>query len=133
MATCIDVAGTKYPGAWPGIELEPLQGRSLVPIFRGEEREPHEDLYFQFSGNRALRKGPWKIVSHRRGKWELYNIDEDGTEMHDLADQKPELVQNLAIRWQVGAKRDRLKPKSMMPVGDKPGPRLMKDGRPAKN
>lgn len=133
MATCIDVAGTKYPEEWPGIDLEPLQGRSMVPIFQDEEREPHEELYFQFGENRALRKGPWKIVSHRKGKWELYNIDEDGTEMHDLADQKPELVQNLATRWQVGAKRDRLKPKSMMPVGDKPGPRLKKSGGPAKN
>lgn len=132
MATAIDVAGAAYPKAWPGIELEPLQGLSMLPIFRGEQREPHEELYFQFSNNRALRKGPWKLVSHQLGAWELYDIDQDGTEMHDLADQKPELVQTLAARWEAGAKRDRLKGRQAGPVKAKPGPRLLKDGRPEK-
>ncbi|NNE90928.1 MAG: arylsulfatase [Verrucomicrobiales bacterium] len=130
MATAIDVAETEYPKEWPGIELEPLQGKSLVPIFQGETREPHADLYFQFATNRAIRQGKWKLVSHRRAKWELYDMEADGTEMHDLADEKPELVEKLAKRWHELAELDRLKAQNAAPVTDKEPPLLKKDGRP---
>tara|TARA_R110002096_G_scaffold316010_10_gene510351 strand:+ start:528 stop:2117 length:1590 start_codon:yes stop_codon:yes gene_type:complete len=134
MATAIDVAGTEYPEAWPEIELEPLQGKSLVPIFEGKTRDPHDELYFQFSTNRALRQGDWKLVSHRRGKWELYNLAEDGTEMNDLADENPERVSTMAARWEELAKnKDRLKGPSVAPVTQKNPPALQKDGRPAAN
>lgn len=130
MATVIDVAKTEYPQSWPDIKLEPLQGKSLVPIFNGETREPHEDLYFQFSTNRAIRQGKWKLVSHRRAQWELYDIDADGTEMHDLADKNPDVVAKLAKRWQEMAKMDHTTGSQAAPVTDNKPPLLKKDGRP---
>ena len=123
MATCIDVAGTEYPVSWPGIELEPLQGLSLVPILKGETRKPHAELYFQFATNRAIRAGKWKLVSHRRARWELYDIDADGTEMHDLAAQHPEIVERLSQRWHQLAELDHLKAQNAAPVtGNDPPP-----------
>ena len=71
MATCIDIGSATYPQSE---EVEPLQGLSLEPLFRGEERTGHEELYFQFSTCRALRAGNWKAVSFYEQPWELYRI-----------------------------------------------------------
>jgi len=128
MATAIDLAETEYPKSWPGIELEPLRGKSLDPIFKAKEREPHKELYFTFGNNRALRTGKWKLVSHR-GAWELYDIERDGTEMKNLAAQKPELVQVLSKRWHELAEQDH---SSAKPVPTNPAPRLLKKGTPEK-
>lgn len=132
MATCIDVAETEYPDSWPNIALEPLQGKSLLPIFRGQQREPHKELYFQFRDNRAIRSGKWKLVTHRASQWELFDIEADGTEMHDLADQHPDVVKRLEARWHELAKLDRLKGKLAAPVSGKQPPLLRKNGQPLK-
>ena len=131
MATCVDVAGTEYPERWPGLELEPLQGRSLKPVFEGRRREPHPELYFQFNTNRALREGDWKLVTHRASSWELYNVAEDRTESKDLAADHPQRVKRMAARWhQLATEKDRLKPNLRKPVSGAPPPRLVKKGTP---
>ncbi len=130
MATAIDLAQTSYPESWPEIQLEPLQGKSLAPIFKGQTRDPHPDLYFQFSTNRALRSGKWKLVSHRRARWDLYDIDADGTESQNLADKFPEVVASLSARWHQLAELDRLKGAAASPVTDANPPLLNKDGTP---
>ncbi len=116
MATCIDLGKAEYPDS-KGIE--PLQGLSLTPLFRGEEHKGHEDIYFQFSSCRALRKGDWKVVSFYGQKWELYNIAEDRCEQNDLADQFPEQTAEMANRWhELAEKTDRLPEKDRRPVTD---------------
>jgi arylsulfatase A-like enzyme len=64
MATCIDLAGAEYPAQIADRAIDPLQGQSLLPIFKGEERAPHETLYFHFGNDRALRQGDWKLCHH---------------------------------------------------------------------
>jgi len=99
MATCLDVAGSDYPKVYDGRPIKPLRGKSLLPIFQNRQREGHEALYFQFSNNRAVRKGDWKLVSARGGPWELYDMAADRTELNDLARGKPELAKELAASW----------------------------------
>ncbi len=133
MATAIEVAETKYPASWPNIELEPLQGKSLVPIFQGKEREGHEFLYFHFGDNRAIRKGKWKLVTHRASQWELFDIQKDGTEMNNLASKHPAVVKELSELWhQTATEVDRLKGKAVKPVSGKTPPLLEKKGTPQK-
>ena len=120
MATCLEVAGRSYPDREG---LQPLQGKSLVPLFKGEEREEHAELYFVFNSCRALRKGDWKVVSFYGHRWELYNIAEDRCEQHDLAGQYPEKVNELSGIWHRMAEyTDMLPEKRRGPVKDLPAP-----------
>ena len=119
MATCIELAGAGYPEQIANRLIDPLQGKSLLPIFRGETRQGHETLYFHFGTDRALRQGPWKLVSAKLGKWELYNLDEDRTELNDLSEQQPERVAAMKAEWfRIAEEVDRLKGRALSPVGD---------------
>ncbi len=120
MATFIDLAEADYPSRIGDRQIDPLQGKSLVPVLRGETRLPHETLYFHFGTDRALRQGDWKLVSAKLGKWELYNLDEDRTELNDLSSQHPERVQAMQTEWfRIAENVDRLKGKALAPAGKK--------------
>ena len=120
MATFIELADATYPKQFGDRHIDPLQGRSLLPIFRGETRQSHETLYFHFGTDRALRQGPWKLVFAKLGKWELYDLVKDRTELNDLSDQQPERVAAMAAEWfRLAEQVDRLKGRSLAPTGDK--------------
>jgi arylsulfatase len=117
MATFLEVADATYPQQIGDRRIDPLQGKSLVPIFRGEIRPPHETLYFHFGTDRALRQGPWKLVSAKLGRWELYNLDEDRTELHDLHEQQPQRVAAMSAEWfRIAEHVDRLNQRALAPV-----------------
>jgi len=119
MATFIDVAGAKYPKRVGERKIDPLMGKSLLPILQGKEREGHETLYFHFGTDRALRQGPWKLVSAKLGRWELYNLDEDRSELNDLAAKHPERVKAMAAKWfDIAKNTERLKGRHLNPVKD---------------
>ena len=103
MATCLDLAGATYPKIYHGKEIVPLEGRSLGPIFHGQIRAGHEELFWEHEGNRAARQGPWKLVSRHPGAWELYNLETDRTELQNLAAQHPEKVRELAAKYDAWA------------------------------
>jgi len=105
MATCLDLAGVPYPEQFRGRSLLPLAGRSLLPDFLGKPIGEPRALYWATSGNRAVRIGPWKLVSAQGGPWELYNLRDDRTELHDLAGQHPDRVETMVAafnRWRQG-------------------------------
>ncbi len=120
MATFIDVGNADYPEQIGNRTIDPLQGKSLMPILLGEQREPHDELYFHFSSDRALRQGDWKLVSAKLGRWELYNMKDDRTELNDLSKVHPERVEQMATEWfRMAEEVDRLKGKQLAPVGTK--------------
>lgn len=107
LPTVLDVTETSYPDRYDGKAVQSIDGRSLLPAFRGEERE-RGVLAWEHVGNRALRKGEWKLVSSARftpGEWELYNMQEDRTETNNLVEQHPEKVAELERDWQAWADR----------------------------
>ena len=109
MATCVDVAGARYPQQRDGKPVTPLEGTSLVPVFAGESLE-RDLLFFEHEGNRALRIGDWKAVARGRHgqdnvKWELYNMAADRSELHDLARQQPDRLQRMVARWTAKARQ----------------------------
>jgi arylsulfatase len=112
LPTCLDVAGAEMPTELNGKTYEPISGKSLVPILKGQQREPHDWLYFNFTNNRAIRKGDWKLVSARGGKWELFNLNKDRCELNDLASAHPDKVKQLSELWkEVATNVEKLPPK----------------------
>jgi arylsulfatase len=100
MATCVDVAGATYPTT-----VTPLEGKSLAPILEGRKRRPHEALFWEHEGNRAVRQGQWKLVSRHPAGWELHDLARDRTEMGDLASRHPGRVRKMAALYESWAAR----------------------------
>lgn len=120
LPTIAEVARAEYPATHDDRAVTPVQGKSLLPILRGQQRDPHDLMYFQFSNNRAIREGDWKLVSARGGRWELYDLAADRTELRDLADEHPERVERMAKRWFDFAENVDKAPKNLRkPVGEK--------------
>jgi len=127
MATFIDVAGAKYPNHVGERKIDPLQGKSLIPILAGQQREGHETLYFHFGTDRALRQGPWKLVSAKLGRWELYNLKDDRNELNDLSSKNRDRVKSMSTTWFDIAKNvDRLGNNALKPVKDKLSPLMFR-------
>ena len=125
MATCVDLAGAKYPKQFNGQQIQPLEGRSLVPAFQGKPIQ-REAIFWEHEGNRALRVGNWKLVAKEpRGPWELYDMEKDRTEMHDLAAAQPDRLKWMVALWEQWAKRTSAIPWPWgKPYGEeKPGPK----------
>lgn len=106
LPTFLDVSGAVYPARFGGNETLPLEGKSLLPILRGEGVVAPRELGWQLYGSRAYRHGRWKIVwGVSTKKWELYDMETDRTETHDLAAERPGMVSKLSAAWQEWAKR----------------------------
>ena len=110
MATCVDVAGAKYPTEFHGQSILPMEGRSLVPAFENKPIQ-RDALYWEHEGNAAIRVGDWKLVRMGgKGPWELYDLKKDRTELHDLSAQEPDKAKDLTVKWEAWAERTHVKP-----------------------
>lgn len=104
MATILDVTGSEYPHEFNGKPIDPLEGQSLAPAFQqdGLQRRP---MYWEHEGNAAVRIGNWKLVKRFPWPWELYDMEADRTELHDLAAKHPSRVVEMAQQYEVWAAR----------------------------
>ncbi len=100
MPTMMDVAGASYPEQFEGRKIKPLAGKSLVPIFEGGQREGHEWLFWQFGKAKAARQGTWKLVRFGEADWQLYDLEADRTELHDVAKEHPDRVERMVAAWE---------------------------------
>ena len=112
MATCLDVAAAAYPSEFLGEAIKPHEGASLRPAFEGSAIHRTHPLVWEHEGNRAVRDGRWKLVAKEGRPWELYDLEPDRTEMHDLAPSEPERVRKMAAAWEAWAARA-----SVLPLG----------------
>ncbi|WP_146901425.1 arylsulfatase [Adhaeribacter aerolatus] len=120
MATCLELAGVKYPETYQGNVIKPLEGISLMPLFKGQQWAGHKAIYFEHEGNRAVRQGDWKLLSsYPENKWELYNLKTDRTELHDLSQSQPEKVKALASLYDAWASRAGVVPFAQLVQMDK--------------
>jgi arylsulfatase len=105
MSTCIDIANTQYPRRFKGNNIIPLEGKSLLPIFKGLKRKGHDAIFWEFFDNKAVRRGKWKLVTVGDNPWELYNMETDRTELNDLSAEMPEKVEELAALYNAWVNR----------------------------
>jgi arylsulfatase A-like enzyme len=131
MATCVDLAGAKYPAEFHGHPVQPMEGRSLAPAFANQPIQ-REAIYWEHEGNAAIRAGDWKLVRMgRNGAWELYDLKADRTEQHDLAAAQPDRAAKLAAQWDAWAERANVKPYPAGDAGKKKGKKGKKRQSPA--
>jgi arylsulfatase len=112
-ATVAELAGLKPPDRFNGKPTTPLQGVSFASAFvpGGTPAPRGRPIFFEHEGNRAVRDGNWKLVAKgATGPWELYDIDADRTETHDLASEQPQRVEQMAAAWQTWAEASNVLP-----------------------
>ncbi len=99
-ATIYQAAGVKYPTAWNGTSVLPIEGTSL---FAEEQNE--RLMFWEHQGNGAVRRGRWKAVCQYPKAWELYDLESDRGELVDLAESRADIVQELVLQYYAWAER----------------------------
>lgn len=104
--TLLELAGVDAP------KRTPLDGVSLVPIFKGDTKPERDRLFWHFpcyvgkaTPSSAIREGDFKLIEffESGGHVELYNLRDDPGEARDLAATMPEKAAALhetLKRWQ---------------------------------
>jgi arylsulfatase A-like enzyme len=121
MATALAAAGVSMPAGYT------LDGRSLLPVLRGQQKQPlHQNLFWagQLAQNWvhpgagdemtappawAVRKGRWMLRywSHLE-RHELYDLENDRGERVDVLSKHPQIVRELKAdyaQWFKGTKK----------------------------
>ncbi|GAA1487907.1 arylsulfatase [Brachybacterium sacelli] len=105
MATILDATGTQYPSHCRDRQPLPLEGISMLPTLYDGATDEGRFLYWEHEGNCGVRRGAWKLVKKHGEEWELYDVEEDRTELHDVALHHPEIVEEFSTEYQAWADR----------------------------
>lgn len=102
-----------------------IDGISFLPTLKGKKQKKHEYLYWEFpgyGGQQAVRMNQWKGIRKDilKGNMdiELFNLENDLQEQHDLSSKYPEIVkqiEKIMVKEHVSAVLDRYK---MEQLGD---------------
>lgn len=120
LPTLADVAGVAPP-----VDID---GISFLPVLRGNDRQQgqHDYLYWEYpasGGQQAVRMGKWKglrknIMSEGNLEIELYNLDEDIREEHNIARQHPDITDKIREIMQTARTAPRLDQHKIQALGD---------------
>lgn len=105
--TCLEIAGGQPLAEIAGRKTQPLEGRSLAAVLRGEQRPAPERIFWEWAGNCAVRQGQWKLVwdtLNAAKTWQLYDIVVDRTETTDVASAQPDRVKEMSAAYDAWAK-----------------------------
>ncbi len=123
--TVLDVLGVDPPAAIRGVTQSPIQGVSFAHTFDVPTAASlHHTQYFEMLGHRAIYSDGWRAVCPwpgpsfteagvgfgqpisgqtlselDGGKWELYHVDEDFAENHDVAAENRDKLIELIATW----------------------------------
>jgi arylsulfatase len=95
MPTFLEVSGAKYPEQVNNNPITPLRGTSLIPAFAENEITRTQPFFWEYIGEKAMRKGDWKLVKTKSGNWELYNLKDDPIEMNELSKIRTDIFKEM--------------------------------------
>lgn len=109
--TITELAGVAHSDERHGVPLKPLAGNSFArSLVDGEAPATHREQYYEMQGHRGYYRDGWEIVTRHAPRtrfgdheWELYDLSADPTETDDLAAEHPDIVADLAARWERAA------------------------------
>jgi arylsulfatase A-like enzyme len=96
MPTYLELAGAEVPGL---NNHNALDGRTLAPVLFEGLPMPERALFWRKGKDWAVRWGPWKLVGGNKGEMMLFNLDDDIGEQKDLANDRPDLVEELLTAY----------------------------------
>ena len=125
--TLLELIGIAPPEEIAGCPQMPIEGesfaRSIADAAAPSKTSPQ---YFEMFGHRGLWHGGWKAVSYHppgtpfeNDKWELFHLDQDFSEVDDLAAREPERLAELIKIWWSEAEKH-----NVLPLDDRFGPRF---------
>jgi arylsulfatase A-like enzyme len=109
LPTILDMAGISHPGTrFRGRDVVLPRGRSWAPYLFGQAHKVHpngQDVTgWELFGRRAIRRGDWKAIyipaPLGSDEWELFDLSNDQGEVHDLAKECPDVLNELLVEWE---------------------------------
>jgi arylsulfatase len=105
--TIYEVLGIEVPEVYRGYSQLPVTGTSMAYTFDSPDAPTAKGAqYYEMFGHRAIIDDGWKAVTRHLGGtsfdddvWELYHLETDRSECHDLAAEEPERLAGLIERW----------------------------------
>ena len=116
--TLLDAVGIpNHQGSYQGKAVEPLIGRSMLPMLLGQSKTVHsaeQAIGYELAGSAALFKGDYKLVKNIAplgdGQWRLYHLLSDPGEVHDMAASQPERFQAMLADYEAYAQANGVLP-----------------------
>jgi arylsulfatase len=100
LPTILQAAGAPYASELGGHTLQPLDGESLLPAMESHRWTRSTPLFWEHEGNAAVRDGNLKLVRRFNRPWELYDMDVDRTELHDLSHGNRRLLDRMMANYE---------------------------------
>jgi arylsulfatase len=146
LPTVLELAGIDAPDHIDGVAQSPIDGTSLLYAIADHDAPGrHQTQYFEMLGSRAIYHDGWKAVTfHALGNiyddgldadapfdddvWELYNVEHDLSETHDLAAEQPQRLAAMVDLWWEEARRNDVLPLDNRPLNAILNPRPRRRG-----
>ncbi len=117
--TLLDLIGIEPPGGMQGVSF-------AATLDDAAARSGKSAQYFEMFGHRGIWVDGWKAVAYHPpytpfddDVWELYHLDDDFAENHDLAASEPDRLAELQTRWW-----DEAAANQVLPLDDRFGERF---------
>ena len=116
--TLLEAVGIpNHQGNYQGTAVEPLIGRSMLPMLLGQVKTVHsadQPIGYELAGSAALFKGDYKLVKNIAplgdGQWRLYNLLADPGEVRDIAATEPERFKTMLADYEAYAQANGVLP-----------------------
>ncbi|AWB68898.1 sulfatase [Saccharobesus litoralis] len=119
MPTFLEISNTQFPTTFRGKKTKEIDGRSVLPVLKGQEMAPPEAIFFNDKGQQSvIYQGKWKLLIEPG--WylqtlakpgiavELYDLSNDPGEVTNLASKHPKLVEKLTAMLDEWTKENKI-------------------------
>lgn len=111
LPTVLGICGVQRPEQWRGRPVLPLAGDDVAAtLFDASAPGRALDVFTELAGHRGYRRDGWEAVTRHEPRtsfseehWELFDMASDPSQLHDLATEHPELLEQLQAAWEDGA------------------------------
>ncbi|MEM7292387.1 MAG: arylsulfatase [Pseudomonadota bacterium] len=99
LPTILEATNSTFLTELDGHAIQAAQGESFLDNLCGKPRARERAIFFEHEGNCAVRSGSYKLVRQFGEDWELYDMDNDRTELHDFAARNKPIRDNLLKQY----------------------------------